>query len=282
MSKSPHPPARGVTVLVLAAQRDGAIDPLAARFGATHKCIVPIAGQPLIAHVLTALAAAPEIARIIISIDTPSVLESVPIVGQLAAQGRLCTVVSRPNLAESVIAAAEEAQFPLLITTADNALLTPAAIATMAREMGVSGAAIGAAFARKEAILAAHPDGQRRFYEFADGGYSNCNCYWIADRNALRAADIFREGGQFAKHPLRIASAFGILNLIRFRLGIGTLKIALARFSRRLGLALRPVVFPDGRLAIDVDNERTYAIVAQFLQERENGDGVSAAVAEMA
>ena len=33
------------------------------------------------------------------------------------------------------------------------------------------------ALARKEDILAAHPDAQRNFYKFRDGGFSNCNLY---------------------------------------------------------------------------------------------------------
>ena len=41
---------------ILAAQRDGKLDPLAAEAGVSHKCLVPIGGRPLLAHVLDALA----------------------------------------------------------------------------------------------------------------------------------------------------------------------------------------------------------------------------------
>ena len=44
------------TVLVLAAQRAGVVNPLAERAGVSHKCIVPICGKPLIVHVMDALA----------------------------------------------------------------------------------------------------------------------------------------------------------------------------------------------------------------------------------
>src|SRR3546814_18102724 len=78
--------------------------------------------------------------------------------------------------------------------------------------------------AEKQDILAAHPDGQRRFYEMKGGGYSNCNLFWLGSEAALKATESFREGGQFAKHPSRIVKAFGILNLIRFRFGLTTLE----------------------------------------------------------
>ena len=61
--RGPRPPwpARmaepGFTIIVLAAQRGGRLDPLAAEAGVTHKCLVPIGGRPLLAHVLAALGA---------------------------------------------------------------------------------------------------------------------------------------------------------------------------------------------------------------------------------
>src|SRR5690606_24327934 len=58
-----------VTAIVLAAQRDGQLDPLAAEAGVSHKCRVPIGGRPLLAHVLDALARTEGVARIRISVE---------------------------------------------------------------------------------------------------------------------------------------------------------------------------------------------------------------------
>jgi hypothetical protein len=122
------------------------------------------------------------------------------------------------------------------------------------------------AMARREDIQATHPEGQRRFYEFADGGFSNCNMFWIASREALAATEAFRHGGQFAKKPERIIKAFGVLNLIRFRMGWHSLRRMFGFISRRFGVDVRPLVFEgEGRLAIDVDNERTHAVAEEVL-----------------
>ena len=51
---------------------------------------------------------------------------------------------------------------------------------------------------------------------------------------------------------MRIIGAFGLLNLIRFRFGIGTLGQAFARFSRRFRMVIAPVILSDGAVAIDV------------------------------
>ena len=255
-----------LTALVLAGKREGAIDPLAAASGVTHKCLVPIAGRPLIAHVLEALADATQVTDIVVSVDAVSTLAHLPEVKRLVAEGRLRIVEARRNLVDSIVDALRDASFPAVVTTADNVLLTPQAVAEIARLPDHADARV--AMARREDVLAAHPEGQRRFYRFRGHEYSNCNLYWIGNPRALEAAEAFRGGGQFAKHPARIIAAFGLINLLRFRFGWDRIGTAFARLSRRFGLTLQPVLMSDGALAIDVDNERTHRIAEALLRAR--------------
>jgi GTP:adenosylcobinamide-phosphate guanylyltransferase len=260
-------PARH-SAIILAGRRADRPEPLALAHGVSDKCLVPVGGLPLIEHVAATLSTSPWIDRIIVSVNDPATLRGLPVCSALIASRRMLVLSSRGNLADSVLDAASRLSTPVMITTADNVLLTHQAIATMVQEASAAGADAAVAFARKADIMAAHPDGQRRFYEFRDDGYSNCNCYWLGNEAALKAADVFRSGGQFAKNPLRIAAVFGIINLIRFRLGWGTLAASLARISKRMGLRIQPVIMEDGELAIDVDNERTHRVVAELLARR--------------
>jgi hypothetical protein len=140
--------------------------------------------------------------------------------------------------------------------------MTPDAVRRMADQGRGSQVHALVGMARKQDIHATHPEGQRRFYEFADGGFSNCNMFWIGSQKALRATEAFRHGGQFAKKPERIIKAFGILNLLRFRLGRHSLAQMFAFISRRFGVEVQALVFEgEGRLAIDVDNERTHRLL---------------------
>jgi GTP:adenosylcobinamide-phosphate guanylyltransferase len=254
----------GFTVIVLAAQRGGQLDPLAAEAGVTHKCLVPIAGRPLLAHVLAALSQVDGIESIRISVE-PGADDSLrPIV---AASGRPASfVAAADNIADSVYATMMGTDGPVVITTADNVLLTPAAVRqVMDRLAGGDDAVV--ALARKEAVLAAHPEGQRRFYKFRDGEFSNCNLYGLSQRG-LGLAETFREGGQFAKNPMRIARAFGFLNLILLRFGLVSLDKAMKRLGKRFRVRASAVVLADGAHAIDVDNRRTYDIAAALLDRR--------------
>lgn len=82
---------------------------------------------------------------------------------------------------------------------------------------GAAGSDVAVAFARCQSALDAQLEGQRRFYRLADDACSNGNSYWIGSTKGLDVAEVFRSGGQFAKHLLRIVEAFGLLNLLRFR-----------------------------------------------------------------
>jgi GTP:adenosylcobinamide-phosphate guanylyltransferase len=255
------------TAIVMAGRREGALDPLAEAAGLADKCLVPVGGTPMITHVLAALAAVPAIGRIIVSVNDVRTLDGIPLAQSLLAAGRLTVVPASVDIVQSLFAAADQAEFPVLVTTADNVLLTPMATAAFLDGLAV-GDDVGVAFARRASVLAAHPDGQRRFYRFTDDSYSNCNTYWIGRREALKSAKIFRSGGQFAKHPMRIAMALGVMNLIRFRYGIGTLDDAFRRFSRRFRLKIRAIALEDGAAAIDVDNPRTLAVAETILAGR--------------
>lgn len=259
--------AQTVRVIVLAAQRKNLLDPLAANFGMTHKCLVPLRNRPLIAHVIDVLATHPLVGAIAVSVETEAFAQ---IAGALPDDARDIAPIylhaSQDNLADSVIAAAEGHDGPLLITTADNALLTHSSIDAMLDALQNSDVAI--AMAPRHAVLDAHPSGQRRFYRFRDDEYSNCNLYGMATAKALGAAEIFRGGGQFAKKAHRLVAAFGFLNLLLLRLRLISLHQAMRRISVRLGLSISPVILHDGSQAIDVDNDRTYHIVEQILTAR--------------
>jgi GTP:adenosylcobinamide-phosphate guanylyltransferase len=252
------------TIIVLAAQRDGRLDPLAAEAGVSHKCLVPIGGRPLLAHVLAALAEVDGIGSVRIAVEPGADDKLRPLA--LASGLPVVFVPAAATITDSVYAAAAGADGPVVITTADNVLLTPAAVRQAAERLA-AGDDVVIALARKEDVLIAHPQGQRRFYKFRGGEYSNCNLYGLS-RRGLALAETFREGGQFAKNPMRIARAFGFFNLLILRSGLISLDRAMQRLGRRFGVRASALVLADGAHAIDVDNRRTYDIAAELLDRR--------------
>jgi GTP:adenosylcobinamide-phosphate guanylyltransferase len=253
------------TVLVLAGQRSGRVDPLAQARGISHKATIKVAGEAVIARVLRTIEQCLPQSRILVSIEDWDAIAREPLVAELHREGRLHHIKAMPTIDQSVVAAASDAgAFPLLITTADNALLSPAAVAQMvARGENYEGVIV--ALAPREAIERAHPGGKGRYYEFRDGAYSNCNLFWISSAQSLRAATAFRDGGQFLKVKGRMLRTFGLLNLALFLSRRLSLDQMFNRVSKRLGCRAIPLVLSDGRLAIDVDDERSFQMVEEIL-----------------
>lgn len=262
-------PETKVTALIMAGKRSGVLDPLAARANVAQKCVVPVGGIPMIERVIANVAACDRIGEIRVVAHEPDEIAEIPSIAKLATEGRLVFKPGAFNLVDSVFSGAEGAQFPLLITTADNCLWLPQDYAEFVDKAIAAQADAAAALARKEGVIAADPVGQKKFYEFSDGGFSNCNTYWIGTAQALSAAEIMRGGGQFMKFPSRIAKAFGVLNLIRFFLGWGTKEKLFAQVSRRFGFNMIPLEMSNGYCAIDVDEERSFGVTERLLMKRE-------------
>ena len=256
--------------LILAAQRPGTVNPLAEAAGVSHKCIMPMQSRPLIEHVLATLDTMPDARRITVSIDAPHALSHVPLVQKLIAEGRLDIVQAHQTLFDSVAAALGKPEdFPVVITTADNVLLTE----DMLRHFmpALAGTDVGVAMCQKDVLLAKYPDGQRRFHRFADGEWSNCNLYALMTPRALAAAEFFRGGGQFAKSLKRVMDAFGLFNMIAYKFAWFARDRAMERLSLRSGVRVKAIDMPFAEAPIDVDNERTRKIAEDILIARTAG-----------
>ncbi|MEM7665041.1 MAG: hypothetical protein AAF250_04230 [Pseudomonadota bacterium] len=262
-----------VTALIMAGKRSGVLDPLAQRAGVAQKCVVPVNGVAMVERVARQVSACENVGAIRIVAHEPDEIAEQPTIAKLLAEGRLTFAEGKFNIVDSVFSGADGADFPVMITTADNCLVTPEGYSEFITKCLAAGAGGAAALARRRDVKAADPQGQAKFYEFTDGGYSNCNMYWLGSEKALSAAEIMREGGQFVKFPRRIIKAFGFMNLIRFRMGWGSKEKLFEQISRRFGFKMVPIVVSDGHYAIDVDNERTFEVTEKILKRREGEIG---------
>jgi GTP:adenosylcobinamide-phosphate guanylyltransferase len=259
-----------VTALVMAASRRGAADSVAQLQGLSHKCLVQVHDRPMIEHVLGALDGTAAISSVIVSIEDAAIIAHLSLVKSLQERGKLRIVKSGPTLADSVTAAIAEAApaFPVLITTADNALHDSALVDGFCRDAARAHAEVIVGMTRAEVVLAAYPEGQRAFHRFRDGGYSSCNLYFLRTIEAVHAARAFATGGQFAKKPWRIAKAFGLLTLLFYRLRWLSMPQMARQISRALHVSLEIVLVPRAEGPIDIDNPKDFALAEKILATR--------------
>ncbi len=256
-----------VTVIVLAAQRTGVVNPLAARAGVSHKALVPICGRALIEHVMEVLTSRRAVDEIRIVLEPDGQEQVDPVLKSFRDRGIPITLVnSQANIVESVIGAMKGEDKAFVVTTADNVLLTPEGFEHARKTLVQSDGIIS--LTTRERVWAVHRQGQRGFYDFKDDGYASCNLFGINGQKSLAAAEVFREGGQFMSNKGRMIRAFGLFNIILMGLKLITLSQGMQRLSKRFGLNIKPVIFEDGALAIDVDNERTYSVAEWVLGQR--------------
>jgi GTP:adenosylcobinamide-phosphate guanylyltransferase len=267
---------QGVTALIMAAERKNIENPLTLRHNVSNKCLINMLGQPLIMYVLQALVASAHITRIIIAIEDRANLD-VPAIRKIINDEAIEVVASKDTMPETVFAAADcraPSIFPLLVTTADNAMLLPDHLDLICARAKKNGLALSVGMTPKSVLHHRHPEYSRlpgACYEFEDGGYTNCNLYYVRDRRALDAAAIFKAGGRFKASSWRFIQAFGLGNLLRYRLGwLGTIHVN-RTLSRLAGGRAMIEPMPFGDIAIDVDNETSFTIVEKTQRERAGG-----------
>ncbi len=255
----------GLTALVLAGTRAGG-DPLAAYAGVSHKALIEVGGQAMIERVVGALAALPEIGRIVVAIERPELLGALAGLqpGQ-CAKPLLTMATERAGPSATVAAALRSQGTPLLVTTADNALLQTAWLSEFLAQCPAD-ADLVAALARRDAVEAAAPDTRRTWLRFADGDFSGCNLFLLARPQASAAIEFWRTMESERKRPLRMMQRLGWLFGMRYALGRLTMAAAAARLGELSGgTRFSIVALSDGRAAIDVDKADDLDLVRRLV-----------------
>jgi len=256
--------AVGITALVLAGSR-GPDDPMARAFDVPHKALIAIDGQPMLLRVIAALGASPEVARIVVIIESPGLVHALPGLREAAGGKPVETFPAAGSPSTSVVAALAKYPVPLLVTTADHALLKPAWVSHFIAAVP-DGADAALALARSDVVLAEMPDTRRTWLRFREGAYSGCNLFWFATPKATDLAALWQQVERLRKQPLKMLGLLGWSFAARYALGLLRLSSAIDRLGQLAGGARAAVVeMPFGRAAVDVDKPDDKALVERLL-----------------
>ncbi len=245
----------GFTALVLAGSR-GHPDPVATYAGVSHKGLITLGGQTLLARVEGALRAAGA-TRIAVSTNDET------LAGQLGAGVERLEASDSVSL--SVRQAAETLGTPLLVTTVDHALLRPEWVRRFIDDAPAD-ADIAVLLAPEAAVQAAAPGTRRTWLKFRDGRYSGCNLFLLRTPAALRAVDLWRRVETQRKRPWRMALTIGPDMLVGYALGLLSLDEAVTALGRRAGVKAAAVRTPYGQAAIDVDKPADLDLVRSLVE----------------
>jgi GTP:adenosylcobinamide-phosphate guanylyltransferase len=263
-------------VLVLAGRRD-ANDEFAQAAGATHRALLDIAGVPMLARVLATLDSHEQIGAILLCSDAPDLMTDVPEVAELVSRSkvRLLTTESTPSL--SVLAgidtlAAEnpagESQNPVLVTTADHALLDHDMLDFFFDAAQSSGADMAVGLVSESLIAKRFPEAKRTYLPFRGGRYSGANLFAFMNPAAREVAVFWRNAEQHRKQPWRMVSAFGLGSLLLFLTRRLDLAGAFRRVSKIVGVEVAAIEMPTAEAAVDVDKLSDWKLANEIYAER--------------
>ena len=250
------------TALVLAGSRPGR-DEFAESHGTDLKALIPVGGVPMVARPVAALLAAPEIGAVrVLAQQVERIAEVLPDDPRLSLKGSGATIAA--TIEEILDDPATK--FPLLVTTADHALLDAAMIADFCAKAAGADLAIG--LIERRALDARLPQTKRTWIRFRGGAYSGANLFAFGSRDAAKAVALWRSVEQDRKKGWRMIAALGPALLLGAVLRVRTLDQTLGRIGKRLGLTIRKVELANPLAAVDVDKPADHALVTAILEGR--------------
>lgn len=253
---------RRFTAVVLAGDR-GPHDPVAESAKVPCKALTPIDGTPMVIRVLDALDAAQSIESSILCGPEWSAINYEKALADrvMSKHVRWIQPQSTPSLSAYHAMASVDHESPILLTTADHALLHPTLIDTFCGEAFAAGGDIAVGVARHDIVQAAFPTTRRTAIRLQDGAYCGCNLFAFLTPQGREVAKFWRRVERHRKNPLRVIGILGWRTVFQYLLGRLSLTQALARLSHQIGLTIHAVELPFPEAALDVDTVSDWTLV---------------------
>ncbi len=241
-------------------------DPLVEAAGVSCKALVPVAGKPMVLRVLAALADSPWVEERILCGPPRSAWQDTPAMVEAVRDGGFQWMENQasPSRSAAHAMAGIPAHRPVLITTADHALLDGAIIDHFCTRAMSGDWDVVVALADHGQVVRAFPGVHRTALRFRDAAYSGCNLFAIPTPEGRRIADFWTRIESQRKNPFRVVGAAGWMAVLRYLLGRLTLEEGLQRISRRLGLRVGTVLLPYPQAAVDVDTVQDWQLVERI------------------
>ena len=250
------------TAVLLAGSRPGP-DHFAAQFGTDMKALIAVGGEPMVRRPVRALLASRRVAEVVVLSQAPERIASV-----VPSDPRIRFEKSSGTIAETMLAMCIDpaTRWPLLVTTADHALLDAATIDEFAR--GAAGADIAIGVVERANLLRRLPHTERTWLKFRGGAYTGANLFVLSSPKVRPAIELWRSVEQDRKKGWRLVGLLGSFVLVGTLLKLLTIDKVLERVGRKLGLKIWSVQLSDPLAGVDVDKPADHTLVEAILAGR--------------
>ena len=247
------------TAILLAGSRPGR-DEFASSFGTDMKALIPVAGEAMVLRPVRALLQSPNVSRLLIFSQAPDRLSKI-----VPEDPRITFLKSSGTIAETMLSVCddEHTRWPLLVTTADHALLEPATVEEFLR--GAEGFDIAVGVVERANLMKRLPQTRRTWLRFRGGAYTGANLFALRSAAVRPGIELWRTVEQDRKKAWRIISVLGPVLLFFVGLRLLSLGDVLDRLGARLGLRLTAVVLSNPLAGVDVDKAADHELVEAII-----------------
>ena len=249
------------TAVVLAGSRPGR-DAFAEAHGTDLKALIPVGGEPMVRRPVQTLLAAEDIGEVIVLSQAPERIAEV-----LPNDPRVSTRKSDATIAATMLELCLDkgTQWPLLVTTADHALLD---VETVAEFCAYAEGDIAIGVVEQAVLMKRFPDAKRTWLRFRGGAYTGANLFALRTPKAAAAVELWRSVENERKKGWRVLSLLGPFVLIGTLLRLLTIDGALRFVGRKIGLSVTAVRLSDPVAGVDVDKADDHALAEAILAGR--------------
>lgn len=250
------------TGVVLAGSRPGR-DPFAEAFGTDLKALIPVAGEPMVRRPVRELLSSENIGDVLVLTQAPERIAAV-----LPRDPRIKIAVSGISIASTILQLCkdESVHWPLLVTTADHALLDRATIEEICT--AAQGADVAIGVVEQDLLLQRFPHAKRTWLKFRGGAYTGANLFALQSPRVASAIELWAGAEQGRKKGWRLIFLLGPTVLLGTMLRLLSIDRVLDRAGQRLGLTIKAVRLSNPLAGIDVDKMEDHALAQAVIEGR--------------
>jgi hypothetical protein len=241
-------------------------DPLAEYTQGKPKALIPIAGKPMISHVVDALAASRYVKHFIIvaldptaDVQFPVPIEHVPDAGDIignAEAGLQYALSHYPDLDA------------VLLCTSDLPTITAPIVDALIEECFKTDHDLYYSVVERSVMEGRFPESRRSYVHLREGDFAGGDLLLIRPSISIGQRDLWHSLGAARKNPLRQARLVGLGLFLRLLTRRLSLSDAERRVSQVLNIRGRVIPFPYAEVGMDVDKPFQLEIVRAELEAR--------------
>lgn len=234
---------------------------------AAAEATIPVAGRPMVWHVVDALHRSKYVGRIIVVGP-----DEVARVEYGLEPGRVVHLPSGSTMIENLLRAVDyvREQPHVLVVTSDIPLLTPEAVDDFIERCKPYEADIYYPVVSRDTNEKYYPGMQRTYVRLKEGTFTGGNLALVAPEALRRGRAVIEQAYLMRKKPIKLARLLGFRFILKFvfnRLGLHEIEEQAANV---IGCSGRAVISPYPELGIDVDKPSDLALVEKVLGEQRN------------